>query len=317
MKLICIFPPGPTKAIVPAFPDDWDVHVVARAEDITVEVARGADVVLLATHCAITREILSRLRGVRLFQRLGVGVETIDLEAARELGIRVANTAGVNAVAVAEYVIMAAIFLMRRIPEMIEAGRRGINPFPAVFGKGCREVHGKRLGIVGYGAIGHQVALRARALGMDVASASVRGRPPGPDETALGVRRLTFEALLADSDAVSLHVPLAPETRNLIRRPQLERMKRSACLINVARGGIVDEADLAQALRDGILGGAAVDTFLVEPMPADSPLFEAPNVLLTPHTAGATNECVVEAVGRSLENVRRVLQGEEPLDRVV
>ena len=317
MKLICIFPPGPTKAIVPAFPADWDVHVVARAEDITVEVARGADVVLLATHCAITREILSRLRGVRLFQRLGVGVETIDLEAARELGIRVANTAGVNAVAVAEYVIMAAIFLMRRIPEMIEAGRRGINPFPAVFGKGCREVHGKRLGIVGYGAIGHQVALRARALGMDVASASVRGRPPGPDETALGVRRLTFEALLADSDAVSLHVPLAPETRNLIRRPQLERMKRSACLINVARGGIVDEADLAQALRDGILGGAAVDTFLVEPMPADSPLFEAPNVLLTPHTAGATNECVVEAVGRSLENVRRVLQGEEPLDRVV
>jgi phosphoglycerate dehydrogenase-like enzyme len=206
---------------------------------------------------------------------------------------------------------------MRRIPELVEAGRRGINPFPAIFEKGCREVKGKVLGIVGYGAIGHQVALRARALGMVVASASVRGRPPGPDETALGLRRLTFEELLADSDAVSLHVPLAPETRNLIRRPQLERMKRSACLINVARGGIVDEADLAQALRDGILGGAAVDTFEVEPMPPDSPLFAAPNVLLTPHTAGATNECVLEAVGRSLDNVRRVLRGEEPVDRVV
>jgi phosphoglycerate dehydrogenase-like enzyme len=317
MKLICIFPPGSTKGIVPTFPGDWDVHVVARAADITDEIARGADVVLLATHCAITREILVRLRGVRLFQRLGVGVETIDLEAARELGIRVANTAGVNAVAVAEYVIMAAIFLMRRVPELTEAGRRGLNPFPAVFAKGCREVRGKKLGIVGYGAIGHQVALRARALGMEVASASVRGRPPGPQEAQLGVRRLAFEELLADSDIVSLHVPLAPETQDLIRRPQLERMKRGACLINVARGGVVDEADLAQALHDGLLGGAAVDTFTVEPMPLDSPLVAAPNVLLTPHTAGATNECIIEAVGRSLDNVRRVLRGEEPLDRVV
>jgi (S)-sulfolactate dehydrogenase len=317
MKLICIFPPGSTSGIVPPFPADWNVRIVPRAADITDDVARGADVVLLATHCAITREILARLRGVRLVQRLGVGVETIDLEAARELGIPVANTAGVNAVAVAEYVIMSAIFLMRRMPELMEAGRRGLNPFPGIFAKGSREIQGKRLGIVGYGAIGHQVALRARALGMNVSSASVRGSPPGPQEAELGVRRLAFEELLAESDVVSLHVPLTPETRNLIRRPQLERMKRGACLINVARGGIVDEADLAQALRDGILGGAAVDTFLVEPMPADSPLFEAPNVLLTPHTAGATNECVVEAVGRSLENVRRVLRGEEPLDRVV
>ena len=312
MRVICLVPAGPRDRIAPTFPDHWDTRVIHQYTDLTDELIDGARALMTVPPFQYPREVLRRLRNLKLIQMVGVGVDNFDLEAARELGVPVCNVPGANVTSVAEYVIMAAIYLIRRMPEAIQAGRQGKNPYPMLFQKGCFEVQAKQLGIVGYGAIGHAVATRAVALGMEILSASVRGNPPGAAEKALGVRRVPFEELLATADIVTLHVPLAKETRRLITRKELMSMKPGACLVNAARGGIVDETDLAEVLHEGHLAGAAVDNFAVEPIASDNPLLAAPNVLLTPHSAGSTNECVRHAVERSFENIDRVLRGEAP-----
>jgi (S)-sulfolactate dehydrogenase len=219
--------------------------------------------------------------------RLGVGLDNIDLAACKARDIAVFPATGANDVSVAEYVVTAMLVLLRRAwfatPEVV-AGR-----WPRMTTIG-REVSGKTLGLIGLGGIARETAVRARALGMTI----VAFDPLLPADHAAWqlARAVDFDTLLAQSDVVSLHVPLTPATRNMIGAAQLAALRPGSVLINAARGGVVDEAALIEALRSGQLGGAALDVFEHEPLDAARGIAFAdlPNLLLTPHIAGVTEE---------------------------
>jgi len=314
MKVVFILPPDTGRDESLLSIEGWDVKVITSLSNLTDDLVDGLDVLVTTTYFPITRDTLERLKGIKLIQQVGVGVDSIDIDAAREFGIPVANVSRANSVAVAEYVIMAMIYVLRRVSEAVELGRTCGIIGPVLVKKGCLELSGKTLGIVGFGAIGYKVAVRAKALGMELLSCDVA--EPSPQEKELGVRRVPLDSLLARSDVVTLHVPLTEETRNLIGKDELARMKRGASLINAARGGIVDEAALAEALHSGHLGGAAVDVTVLEPTTPDNPLWTAPNCLLTPHIAGVSTESVNYMVQKSLQNCYRISVGQEPVDRV-
>jgi len=220
--------------------------------------------------------------------RLGVGLDDIDAAACRSRGIELIPATGANALAVAEYVVCTAMQLLRGAYLSTPAVAAGEWPRPRL--SEGREAAGRTLGIVGFGNIGQLVAGLAQRLGMRVIAADALLTPADPVWAQTGVARRTFDELLAESDAVTLHVPLTDQTRNLVNAERIARMKRGAVLINTARGGVVDEAALAQALAAGQLGGAALDVFEREPLAAGSPLAGAPNLVLTPHIAGVTQD---------------------------
>jgi D-3-phosphoglycerate dehydrogenase len=245
----------------------------------------------------VTRRLLEAAPQLRWVARAGAGLDNIDTAAASERGIGVLNVPGANAVAVAELVFGLLLALFRRIPEADAAVRRG--GFDKVQG---RELRGKTLAIVGLGKIGGAVARRARAfemevIGFDPVVSSAQARE-------LGVEPVTFEDLFPRADILTLHAPMLPETRGMVGAAQIARMPRGAVLVNAARGGLVDEAALVEALRSGALAGAALDVFAEEP-PKGSPLLSLPNVVLTPHIGAATVEAQ-EAVG---EEIVRLLLG--------
>ena len=220
--------------------------------------------------------------------RLGVGLDNIDTVACESRGIEVIPATGANAESVAEYVITVALMLLRGAyfsTRAVEAGT-----WPRQMLSQGREAAGKVMGLVGFGSIGRLTARKAAALGMR----TIAYDPVvGASDTAwreFSTERRELDALLAESDAVSLHMPLTPQTRGLFDAGRLARMKRDAVLINTARGGVIDEAALAAMLREGRLGGAALDVFDKEPLAAGSPLTGAPRLLLTPHIAGVTLE---------------------------
>lgn len=242
---------------------------------------------------------------LRVVGRLGVGLDNIDMAVCEARGIAVFPATGANALAVAEYVILAAMTLLRGAWQATPAVAAGDWP-RAAFSSG-RETAGKTLGLVGFGGIGQLTAARARALGMRV----VASDPALPGDLPLwreqGVEPLSLEHLLAEADVVSLHVPLTAMTRGLIDAARLAAMKAGAILINTSRGGIVDEAALALALAEGRLGGAALDVFENEPLPAASALAGAPNLLLTPHIAGVTLESNLRVSTMIADRVSRFL----------
>ena len=220
--------------------------------------------------------------------RLGVGLDNIDLAACAEYGVSVHPATGANVVAVAEYVIAATLTMLRGAYRATGQMLAGEWPRNALIG---REASGKTLGIVGFGAIGRAVAQRATALGMEAAAFDPMLTADDPAWRTLGVRRFDdLHAMLGASDVVTLHVPLAAETRHLVGAREIAAMKRGACIVNTARGGVLDEVAMAEALVSGQLGAAALDVFEDEPLPADSPLAGVPNLYLTPHVAGLTEE---------------------------
>jgi len=233
-------------------------------------------------------ELLAAASRVRVVGRLGVGLDNIDLDACARRGIEVIPATGANAESVAEYVITAALVLLRGAYSSTRAVEAGTWPRQTL--SQGREAAGKVLGIVGFGGIGRLTARKAAALGMK----AVGYDPNIPQGDAAwreaGAEPRTLEALLAEADVVSLHLPLTDATRGLLGAQRLGLMKRDAVLVNTARGGIVDEARLAAMLREGRLGGAALDVFEREPLAAGSPLAGAPRLLLTPHIAGVTVE---------------------------
>jgi D-3-phosphoglycerate dehydrogenase len=235
--------------------------------------------------------------------RAGVGVDNVDLEAATRAGITVVNAPTGNTIAAAEHTLALLFSLARRVAAADASLRRGEwkrSQFTGV------ELRGKTLGIVGLGKIGQAIADRARALEM-----TVIGSDPyiTAEQAALhGVELVDFETLVERADVVTVHVPLTRATRGLIGRDVLGRMRPGALLLNVARGGVVDEAAVAEALRSGRLGGAAVDVFEQEP-PKDSPLLEAPNTVLTPHLGASTEEAQVLVAEEVADQVLDVLAG--------
>jgi D-3-phosphoglycerate dehydrogenase len=284
-------------ALLRAAPGFLVEEVRGKKEDELLPMVATIDAWVVRGATKVTRRLLEAAPQLRWVARAGAGLDNIDTAAASERGIGVLNVPGANAVAVAELVFGLLLALFRRIPEADAAVRRGA--FDKVQG---RELRGKTLAIVGLGKIGGAVARRARAfemevIGFDPVVSSAQARE-------LGIEPVTLEDLFPRADILTLHAPMLPETRGMVGAAQIARMPRGAVLVNAARGGLVDEAALVEALRSGALAGAALDVFAEEP-PKGSPLLSLPNVVLTPHIGAATVEAQ-EAVG---EEIVRLLLG--------
>ena len=250
--------------------------------------AATADALVVRNRTQVRGALLDALTQARVVGRLGVGLDNIDMAACERRGLKVIPATGANALSVAEYVVGTAMLLLRGAYASTAAVAAGQWPRTAL--SNGREAGGKTLGLVGFGSIGQLTGRLAHALGMQVAAFDPMLDAAHPAFADVGARRLGLDELVAQSDVISLHVPLLDSTRDLFGAARIAAMKPGAVLINTSRGGIVDEVALAAALRSGHLGGAALDVFDVEPLPA-SPHFEAcPNLLLSPHVAGVTAE---------------------------
>ena len=274
-------------ALAARFTVHYDPDLVDHP-DALVHIVADADALIVRNRTQVLGALLERATRLRVVGRLGVGLDNIDVEACAARGIVVIPATGANAQAVAEYVIATAMQLLRGAYAATSEVSAGAWPRPAL--SNGRELAGKTLGLIGFGGIGRLTGRLARALGMAVIAhdAQLPGDSRVWHEEATG--RRTLDELLAEADVVSLHVPLTDRTRHLIDAPRLARMKPDAILVNTSRGGVVDEHALAAALRTGRLGGAALDVFEHEPLPAGSTLAHCPNLLLTPHIAGVTRE---------------------------
>ena len=264
-----------------------------------------ADGLIVRTMTQVGHPLLDAGPKLQCIGRLGVGLDNFDLEACADRGVPVFPSIGANALSVAEYVVTTASALLRnayyRNADMI-AGK-----WPRGDTQGS-ELSGKKLGIIGYGSIGRITADKLLGLGLEVRA--VDPYVPADDPAWGQVARFeTQKELMEWSDVVSLHVPLTPETRNLVAAKDLQHMKETGILINAARGGVVNEADLIEALNAGHLAGAALDVFETEPLSAkDGAKFEGvPNLILTPHIAGVTYDANVRVSAMTAENVRRAL----------
>ncbi len=265
----------------------------------------------IAGQVAVPAEALRAATRLKLLHKWGVGVDNIDVEAARALGVRVARTTGSNALSVAEFTIGLMIGALRFIPFGHHMLQQGVWRGPSHLPGPARQLTGKTVGIVGLGAIGRNVA---RLLGGFSCTTLYTQRTalPRDEEERLGVRHAPLPEMLETADILTLHCPLTPQTEGLIDKGALARMKRTALLVNTARGGVVVERDLIEALRDGVIAGAAMDVFAQEPLPADSPLIGLDNLLMTPHLASANAENFEPTVRRMFANIARVARGEEP-----
>lgn len=283
----------------------YDPGLAERAADLAGAV-REARALVVRNRTRVSAALVAAAPRLRCVGRLGVGLDNIDLAACEARGVAVYPATGANDVAVAEYVLAAALSLLRGAYGSTGEMVAGEWPRQRLIG---REAAGKRLGLVGYGSIARQVAARARAFGMEIAAFD----PFLPDDDAAwaGTERLDLDALLGGCDVISLHVPLTEATRRMIDGPALARMRPGAILVNTARGGVVDEAALAHALRRGALGGAALDVFEVEPLTAEAARrFEGiGNLILTPHVAGVTDESNARVGAMVAGRVLRHLEG--------
>lgn len=305
--------PFPEEVVRDLFDGTHDVEVVVvpppPSSDALHQAVAEADLVLADKRHRhrLDHSLLSTMRRCRLIQQPAVGFDVIDHRAAAGLGIPVANAAGYNRDAVADWVIMAILNLIRQGAYADRQMRGGDWPFPRMEG---RELGALTVGIVGLGNVGNAVAARLRAFGSAImfTDAIPRSLP--------GATAAPMDDLLAAADVVTVHVPLDRDTRGLIGDTQLQRMKPGAILINASRGPVVDEAALVRALDAGHLGGAGLDVFEVEPLAADSPLRSFDNVFVTPHSAGLTAEAEARVLEVCGANMRRVLDGLEPFNVV-
>ena len=248
---------------------------------------------------------------LRLVQLLSAGYDRFPIDQARALGVPVAINGGANAVAVAEHAVMLMLAVYRRLGELDRAVRRGAWRAGAAGDIRYHELGGKRVGLLGMGQIGREVARRLAGFGVDLRYHDVR-RLAEEDEAALGATFLPLEELLATVDVLSLHLPLLPATERIVDAAALARMKPGGVLINTARGELVDEAALVEALRSGRLYGAGLDVLRQEPPPPDHPLLALEQVVITPHTAGPTWESWPRRFANAYANVERVARGEAP-----
>jgi D-3-phosphoglycerate dehydrogenase / 2-oxoglutarate reductase len=277
----------------------WNV-VLTTKETINAELA-DADALIVRSATKVTSELMDKAPRLRVVGRAGVGVDNIDLDEATRRGVLVMSTPGGNAVSVAEHTFALLLALARQVPRLDKAMHEGKWEKGSAAGT---EVRGKTLGLIGLGRIGSEVAVRAEAFDM-----KVLGYDPYISEAAareMQVELVPLERLLAESDFVSLHTAVSPATQNLINATTLAQMKTGARLVNAARGELIDEAALAEALRSGKLAGAALDVFVEEPPKAQT-LVGLPNVIATPHVAGSTAEAQEEVGTQVAVQVRDYL----------
>ncbi len=281
------------------------VHERSEREQI-VERARVAAVVI-TNKVPLDREILSSLPGLKGVCVFATGFDMVDVVAARELGIPVCNVPEYSTESVVEHTFALLLGLARRVElhsGLVAAGEWSASPDFSFWKTPQLELAGLTLGVIGYGSIGRRVAAIGLALGMQVLATPSRRHPPDP-----GVLSLDIDAIFERADVVTLHCPLRPDTAGLVRADRLRRMKPSAFLVNTARGGLVREPDLALALREGWIAGAALDTLSTEPPPPDHPLLSGPNLIVTPHLAWSSLASRKRLLTITGQNVRSILAG--------
>lgn len=287
---------------------DVEIDIIDGTDPgILLEGTREADaLIVLVEH--ITREVIENLRHCRSITRFGIGVDSVDVAAATERGIWVTNVPDANYREVAVHAVALALSITRRLPAL-DRGIRSEGWTPSVF-PGVHRPDTQVFGLLGMGRIGRRVALMAKAIGFTVLTADPVVTASAAAE--LGVELVSRQQLITRSDILSLHVPLLDSTRNIIDQTALAAMKPGSVLINVSRGGLIDEAALAAALSSGHLFGAGLDAFEHEPLEAGSPLRELDSVILSPHAAHWSEESWDETLCKVLEEVARVLRGERP-----
>ncbi len=273
----------------------------------------SADAVIVRNQTKIDAELLNWNHHLKVIGRLGVGLDNIDLQATADKNIQVIVGKNANATSVAEYVISSMFAFSRLLKEAAESVRSGEWNRKKYSGA---ELSGKTLGLIGVGEIGHRVAVRARILGIKVIGYDPFVAPYDYPVMETGIELVSCERVIAESDFISLHVPLTAQTRNLLNLVAFSRMKKSAVVINSARGGVVNEADLNEALQSGMIAGAVLDVLEQEPPPLDHPLLLRDNCLITPHIAGLTEESQDRTAELVSAEVINVLEGRSSLCRV-
>ena len=297
----------PAKAALARIDPELRVANSASAEDI-LAVGRDADAILV-TYAKLPGELLRQFRRCKAIGRFGLGVDNIDIAAAAELGITVTYVPDYCIQEVSDHAMALLLALARKVPQsnaLVQAGRWDM---PAVVP--IHRLAGRVLGLVGFGNIPRALAPKAKAFGLRVVV-----HDPYVSQHALaaaGVEGMSFDRLLEISDFVSIHAPLLPATRGLFNAEVFRKMKQGACLINTARGPLVDEDALLAALDSGRLAGAALDVVAVEPLPKQSRLIGRDNVVLTPHTGFYSVEALNELQTKCAADVARVLSGEKPV----
>jgi D-3-phosphoglycerate dehydrogenase / 2-oxoglutarate reductase len=297
----------PAKAALARIDPELRVANSASAEDI-LAVGRDADAILV-TYAKLPGDLLRQLRRCKAIGRFGLGVDNIDIAAATELGITVTYVPDYCMQEVSDHAMALLLALARKVPQsnaLVQAGRWDM---PAVVP--IHRLAGRVLGLVGFGNIPRALAPKAKAFGLRVVA-----HDPNVSQRALaavGVESMSFDRLLEISDFVSIHAPLLPVTRGLFNAEVFGKMKQGACLINTARGPLVDEDALLAALDSGRLAGAALDVVAVEPLPKESRLIGRDNVVLTPHTGFYSVEALNELQTKCAADVARVLSGETPV----
>ena len=305
VRVLAHFLPGPAVLDLVADESDWlEVRWCHEDDDDTLHRdLPWADVVWHVLR-PLTGDDLRRGRRLRLVHKLGAGVNTIDVPTATRLGVAVANMPGANAPSAAEGTVLLMLAVMRRLPALDRQTRSGRGwPTDATLGETVRDIGGCTVGLVGYGNIATRVERIVAAMGARVLHTST-----GDDGTP-GWRSLP--ALLAESDVVSLHLPLTKVTEHLIDAAALRLMKPTAILVNTSRGAVVDETALIDALRDSRLAGAGLDVFAVEPVDPRNPLLELDNVVLTPHVVWYTRDTMHRYLEAAIDNCRRLRDGED------
>ncbi|HEX7080908.1 MAG TPA: D-2-hydroxyacid dehydrogenase [Gammaproteobacteria bacterium] len=305
---------------------DVDTSALDRLLDVTYYPFSSPDEIFarieacefaIVNKAQISADMIARARRLRMIALSATGTDNVDTEAARERGIAVANVRDYCSTAVVQHVFALVLGLTQHVAQydaLVRSGGWARSRSFAMFDYPIRELAGRALGVVGYGTLGRAVGDLGRCLGMRVL-VSARPRTPPAD---VPPDRVPFDTVLAEADVLSLHCPLNDSTRGLIGAPELARMKRDALLINTARGGLVDGAALAQALREGRIGGAGIDVLPTEPPVGDEPLLapDVPNLIVTPHVAWAAREARQRALNQVAENVAHFIESRS-LRRVV
>ena len=303
---------GVSKKGIDILAEDFEVVVKDKlpAEEL-LAIIPEFDAIIVRSASKVTAEVIAAAKNLKIIGRAGVGVDNIDVAAATARGIIVINSPGGNTIAATEHTMAMMLAMSRNIPianETMQQGEWNRKKYVGV------ELRGKTLGVIGMGRIGSGVAKRALAFDMNVI-----GYDPDINEEraqAMGVTIGTLEDVITKADFITVHMPLTPDTKGMLNKDNMKRMKKGVRLVNCARGGIIDEQDLADAVKAGIVAGAAIDVFTSEPIPADHPLIGLPGVVLTPHLGASTVEAQIGVSVDVAQGIKAALHGEPVMTAV-
>ncbi|MFD6441198.1 C-terminal binding protein [Peribacillus sp. NPDC060186] len=286
---------------------DFDfIKAQCKTEEEVMELAKDADAIL-NQYAPVSRRVIESLENTKIISRYGVGVNTIDLDAAKEKGITVANVPDYGMEEVSNHALALLLSWARKVTLLNNEVKKGNWDF-----KACVPIHRfneQTVGVLGFGRIPRRFVEKVKPLGFK--TAAYDPFVSAEDMEAVGVQKMDLEEIISEADYLSVHVPLIDDTFHLINEESLKQMKRNAVIINTARGPIIDEKALAEALEKGIIAGAALDVTEDEPVSVDSPLLKMDNVIITPHSAWYSEEAMIELRQKAAKNIVQVLSGDK------